>query len=71
MALLAAVFEDHPAVGGKEEAMFASLVARVIGRFRRKRCPECGHKVHETFCDVCGYDLIQQTRDTTFQRPVI
>jgi hypothetical protein len=25
--------------------------------------PECGHKVPETFCDVCGYDLVEQTRD--------
>jgi ribosomal protein L32 len=43
--------------------MFASLVHRVTAPFRRTRCPECGHKVREqTFCDVCGYDLIEQTR---------
>ena len=51
--------------------MFASLVKRVGAPFRRKRCPECGHKVRETFCDVCGYDLIQQTRNKTFHPPVI
>jgi ribosomal protein L37E len=62
LALLAAAFEDHPAVISKEAAMFASLVKRVTAPFRRKRCPECGHKVHETYCDVCGYDLIEQTR---------
>jgi len=43
--------------------MFASFVNRVTGVFRRKRCPQCGHKVRETFCDVCGYDLIEQARD--------
>ena len=43
--------------------MFSSLAKHVTAPFRRKRCPECGHKVREqTFCDVCGYDLIEQTR---------
>ena len=43
--------------------MFASFVQRVSAPFRRKRCPECGHKVRaQTLCDVCGYDLIEQTR---------
>lgn len=44
--------------------MLASLVRRVTAPFRRRRCPECGHRVRETFCDVCGYDLIEQTRAT-------
>jgi len=49
--------------------MFASLVNRVTAVFRRKRCPECGHKVREqTFCDVCGYDLIEQARDNALRR---
>src|SRR5262249_56601952 len=69
--LLVAVFGDHPAVVSKEAEMFASLVKRVTAPFRRKRCPECGHKVRETFCDVCGYDLIQRTRDKTFHTPAI
>ena len=44
--------------------MFASLVQHVMAPFGRKRCPECRHKVHEqTFCDVCGYRLVEQTRD--------
>jgi ribosomal protein L32 len=44
--------------------MFASFVQRVTGPFRRKHCPECGHKVRkQTYCDVCGYDLIDQARD--------
>ncbi len=48
--------------------MFASLVQRVMAPFRRKHCPECGHKVREqTFCDVCGYQLIDQTRDKMFR----
>jgi ribosomal protein S27E len=43
--------------------MFASFVHRVTGPFRRKRCPECGHKAREqTYCEVCGYELIEQTR---------
>ena len=71
MALLAPVNEDHPGAVSKEAAMFASFFRRVTAPFRRKRCPECGHKVRETFCDVCGYDLYTQTRDQTFHRPVI
>jgi DNA-directed RNA polymerase subunit RPC12/RpoP len=48
--------------------MFASLVNRVISVLRRKRCPECGHKVREqTFCDACGYKLFEQTRDSVFR----
>jgi rRNA maturation endonuclease Nob1 len=44
--------------------MFASLINRVTSVFHRKRCPECGHKVREqAFCDVCGYELIEQTRN--------
>jgi hypothetical protein len=50
--------------------MFASLVNRVTALFRRKHCPECGHKVRETHCDVCGYDLIDQTRGKEFHYPV-
>lgn len=46
----------------REAVMFHSLVQRVTAPFRRKRCPECGHKVRETYCDACGYDLIEQTR---------
>ena len=42
--------------------MSAPLARRVTAPFRRKRCPECGHKVRETYCDACGYDLIEQTR---------
>jgi ribosomal protein L37E len=51
--------------------MFTSVVQRVTAPFHRKRCPDCGHKVRETYCDVCGYDLIEQTRDKAFRRPVI
>lgn len=71
MALLGAVFEDHPAGVSKEAAMFASFIERVTARFHRKRCPECGHEVRATFCDVCGFDLIQQTRDKESPRRVI
>ena len=42
--------------------MFASLINRLTAPFRRPRCPECGHQVRETHCDVCGYDLVEQTR---------
>ena len=48
--------------------MFASLVKRVTDVLRPKRCPECGHKVRETFCDVCGYNLVEQTRDKALYR---
>ncbi len=48
--------------------MLASLVSRVTALFHRKRCPKCGHKVRETYCDVCGYDLFEQTRDKALRR---
>jgi ribosomal protein L37E len=51
--------------------MFASLVSRMTAPFHRKRCPECGHRIRETYCDVCGYDLIQQTRDQAIPRRMI
>jgi hypothetical protein len=36
-----------------------------LPRLRRSKrtCPECGASVPETYCDVCGYDLIRKTRD--------
>jgi predicted amidophosphoribosyltransferase len=48
--------------------MFASLVSRVTALFHRKRCPECGHKVRETYCDVCRYKLVEQARDKYLYR---
>ena len=48
--------------------MSASLVQHVMAPFRRKHCPECGHKVRETYCDVCGYKLVEQTRDKYLYR---
>jgi ribosomal protein L37E len=51
--------------------MFASLIKRVSAPFRRQRCPECGRKVRETYCDVCGYDLVEKTRAKLPSRPVI
>jgi predicted amidophosphoribosyltransferase len=37
---------------------------------RRQPCPECGAHVPETYCEVCGYDLIRQTRaDVSFHKP--
>jgi ribosomal protein L37E len=47
--------------------MFASLIKRMTSLRPRKRCPECGHKVSETFCDVCGYDLVEQARSKTWR----
>ncbi|HET9648649.1 MAG TPA: zinc ribbon domain-containing protein [Microlunatus sp.] len=29
---------------------------------RSETCPACGALVQETYCEVCGYDLIRQTR---------
>jgi hypothetical protein len=42
---------------------------------RTEVCPECGASVQETYCEVCGYDLIRKTRsDVTLevmqQRPL-
>ena len=27
-------------------------------------CPECGAKMPLTTCEVCGYDMVQRTRDS-------
>ena len=43
--------------------MASSLWQRLVSRFRRRTCPECGHAGRQLYCDVCGYDLIEQTRD--------
>jgi hypothetical protein len=67
-ALLAAVHRDDHVVIIKEAAMFVSLINRVTAPFHRKRCPECGHKVRETYCDVCGYKLVEQTHDNALYR---
>ena len=48
--------------------MFASLINCVAAPFHRRRCPECGHKVRETYCDVCGYKIVEQTRDNALYR---
>ena len=29
----------------------------------RSECPECGESVRDTYCKVCGYDLVRQTRN--------
>lgn len=34
----------------------------------RKACPECGAAVPETYCEVCGYDLIRKTRTEAAKR---
>ena len=49
--------------------MSTSWLKRLSRLTRRERCPECGEPVRETFCEVCGYDLIRQTRDSTLRRP--
>jgi hypothetical protein len=41
----------------------------------RNACPECGAAVPETQCEVCGYDLLRETRehvalDAMHRRPV-
>ncbi len=35
-----------------------------LARFRRAKteCPACGTSVRETYCDVCGYELVRKTR---------
>jgi hypothetical protein len=63
LTLLGKVARGHPGVVSKDAAMLAQIMQRVTAPFRRMRCPECGHKLRETYCDVCGYDLIEQTRD--------
>jgi ribosomal protein L37E len=52
----------------RRQQVFASLINRVTAPFHRKRCPECGHKVRETYCDVCGYELVEQARDKYLYR---
>jgi ribosomal protein L37E len=35
-----------------------------LPRLRRSRdtCPECGASVKETYCTVCGFELVEKTR---------
>lgn len=43
---------------------------RWLPRLRRSgnKCPDCGAEAQETFCEVCGYDLIQKKRaDVTLE----
>lgn len=49
--------------------MLASVRKRLSRITHRGRCPECGKPVRETYCDVCGYDLIRQTRDRALEGP--
>jgi hypothetical protein len=44
-------------------AMAVFSLKRFVSRFPRGRCPQCGHPVRQLHCDVCGYDVIAQTRD--------
>ena len=30
-----------------------------------EQCPECGHPTAAATCDICGYDLVRQTRGRT------
>ena len=53
-------------LGGSKAAW---LGKRATAVFCPKRCPECGHKVRQTYCDVCGYDLIEQSRDKPLYGP--
>lgn len=34
-----------------------------------RACPNCGRPVRERFCDVCGYDMIEQTRARAAHAP--
>ena len=39
-------------------------------RRREKCCPDCGAVGQETYCEVCGYDLVQKIRaDSAYQGP--
>lgn len=30
---------------------------------RSQKCPDCGAAVKETYCEVCGYDLVRKVQD--------
>ena len=40
-------------------------------RRSRSACPECGESVRDTYCELCGYDLVRQTRDSAPHRPIL
>ncbi len=40
-------------------------------RRSRKACPECGTQVPQTYCEVCGYDLVRKTHaDISLHKPL-
>jgi predicted amidophosphoribosyltransferase len=45
---------------------------RLLRLLRRRRiCPDCRRRSPEMFCDVCGYDLVRQTRDKALPPRVV
>jgi hypothetical protein len=43
---------------------------RLFGRApESETCPDCGAGGQQTYCSVCGYDLINQTRAAKRQPP--
>ena len=42
--------------------LWAISTAHHVLLARTDACPECGASVRETYCEVCGYDLIRKTR---------
>lgn len=45
----------------------ASMWKRLTSIIRRRRCPECGKPTRREHCDICGYDVIAQARETAFR----
>lgn len=49
--------------------MRPTWVTRVVRVFRPPKCAECGFATEGgVFCDVCGYELLQQLRDQNLAR---
>jgi hypothetical protein len=46
------------------EEVTTMKLPRWLSRLRRARnvCPECGTLGHDAFCEVCGYELVRDTR---------
>jgi len=43
--------------------MRRTSVWRLLDLMKRDHCTDCGNRMHDGYCETCGYPLIEQTRE--------